>query len=991
MTRTPNPTHWAFQADDAAILRALETGAQADSLREFFGLDAYTDLTALAEQAAVVRAQRKLAKRGKPAPQVLILPGIMGSKIGRSRGKGRRGSVLWIDPLRIAAGQLTQLTLPRGASLAPLGVMLFTYAKLKLMLEIGGCEARFHAYDWRLDLNELGAQLAARIEREDTPLILVGHSMGGLVARAATALLPKRLVKRVILVGTPNGGTYAPVQALCGTYPAVRKIAVLDLKHSAEQLAKQVFSSFPGLYQLLPPRDRHAAVDVYDPRVWPKATSHPDAKLLARAEHARDPLAPPDERFRQIIGVAQETIVGIRKAEGGFGYELSTAGDGTVPIASARLPGVPAHYVAEIHGSLTNNAQVIHCIHELIRRGHSERLPTRWNKRALKRRLLTDKELRQQFEADIDWRKLDSAARERLMLQFSGNGAAKFQPKPRRKLELRIAYGNIADADGGALVLGIYRNVTPGGAAMAVDERLNGAVREFTARRMFSGETGQIFTVPAGTRRLRAKTVLFAGMGDFDQFNAETQVFVSENVVRTLAHTQVGDFTTVLFGTGSGIPIADAVANQLRGYLRALAAADPGYELKRITFCVYDRARLKQLRAALRGLKDGDVLAGVDATITETRLASRPQPAPARAAAAPAVAPAPPTAYLIVSQEAGEQRGEWCMRASLLSAGARAAVLSSRRNLKREAVDELLDDLHGGDFSERYLKNYGERLGRLLLHADMRDALLQARGSHLAIVHDAELSRLPWETLSIDTWTPALTAGVSRRYAAENLAVARWSESRRLGDTLEVLLVANPTQDLPGAQAEAQRLIQVFAGHENIRLHVVQGAQATRARLINDFRSGAYDVLHYAGHAHFDPNQPGHSGIFCAGGEILSGADLARLESLPALVFFNACESGRLRGAAPHRHGHLRRSLAVTDGLAEAFLRGGVANYLGTYWPVGDEAALAFSSALYAGIVAGDPLGVAVNRARSAVRRAHSCDWADYMHYGNHEFAIKGA
>jgi CHAT domain-containing protein len=170
---------------------------------------------------------------------------------------------------------------------------------------------------------------------------------------------------------------------------------------------------------------------------------------------------------------------------------------------------------------------------------------------------------------------------------------------------------------------------------------------------------------------------------------------------------------------------------------------------------------------------------------------------------------------------------------------------------------------------------------------------------------------------------------------------------------------------------------------------VVQGAQATRARLLNDFRSGAYDVLHYAGHAHFDPQQPGHSGIICAGGDTLSGADLARLESLPALVFFNACETGRLRGATPHRH--LRRSLAITDGLAEAFLRGGVANYLGTYWPVGDEAALAFSAALYARIVDGEPLGVAVYQARAAVRASRSCDWADYMHYGNHEFAIKGA
>ena len=1005
MKRVTADPNWAFQASDAAILRALEGGTHSDSLREFFGLDLYTDLSNLAEQAAALRAQRNQRRGAKPAQRVLILPGIMGSKLGTAQGAKARGGVLWIDPLRIAAGQLTRLALPRGAKLQPLGVLLFTYAKLKLMLDIGGCDAHFHAYDWRCDVSLLGAQLARRIEGEAAPPVLVAHSMGGLVARAALALLPRRAVRRLILVGTPHAGTYAAVQALCGSYPTVRKIAMLDLKHSPEFLARHVFSTFPGLYQLLPPRSRTAQVDVHDPRRWPRAT-RPDPALLARAEHVRDTLPPPDERFRQIAGFGQETIVGIGSAPGGFSYDLAVAGDGTVPLASALLPGVPAWYVAEIHGNLVGNAQVIHCIQDLIRTGRSARLPQQRPRTRGKQRHTDDRALRRQVHGKIHWRALDSAGRERLLLQFSGNPAPAIPPQPRRTLELCIAQGNIADARGDAIVLGIFRNVTPGGAAMAVDQRLDGAVQEFTARRMFSGETGQIFTLPAGTRRLRARTVLFAGMGDFDRFDVETQIFVSENVVRTLARARVADFSTVLLGTGSGISMAQAAGSQLRGYLRALAAADPDHQLRRISFCVRDRPRLPQLRAALRSalreLQTDELLAGFDITLRETHLppaprgAMRPEsrkpiPTPARASA-PAT-----TAYLILAQESaqdsaqesGRARGRAapCVRASLLTAGAKAVVFSSHRRVERAALDELLNDLRGSNFTAAQLRQYGERMGRLLLAPDLREALHATRTSHLAIVHDAELSQLPWETLRIGDWTPALTAGVSRRYAAENLSVARWSETRRLGETLELLLVADPTGDLPGARAEAQRLIQLFAGHPRIRLHVVQGNQATRARLMSDFRSGAYDVLHYAGHAHFDADQPGRSGIYCAGGEILCGADLARLESLPALVFFNACESGRLRAAPRHR---LRQSLLTVDGLAESFLRGGVANYLGTYWPVGDESALAFSSTLYSGVVAGTTLGAAVNRARDAVRRAHSCDWADYMHYGNHEFGIKG-
>ena len=75
-------------------------------------------------------------------------------------------------------------------------------------------------------------------------------------------------------------------------------------------------------------------------------------------------------------------------------------------------------------------------------------------------------------------------------------------------------------------------------------------------------------------------------------------------------------------------------------------------------------------------------------------------------------------------------------------------------------------------------------------------------------------------------------------------------------------------------------------------------------------------------------------------------------------------------------------------GIAEAFLSGGVANFLGTHWPVGDEAAAAFSRALYETLLHGDTLGAAVLAARRRVAAIPSIDWADYVHYGNAEFRL---
>jgi pimeloyl-ACP methyl ester carboxylesterase len=408
---------WAFHADDDAVLDALSSGRHAQSLREYFGTPAYAQLSVLA--AAAKRARKA---RG---PQVLILPGIMGSKIGDAprdaAGSARSGMrrcgafprVLWIDPLQIAAGRLTALTLPSGRALQAVGVLLFSYAKLKLQLELGGREARFHAYDWRLGLDELGAQLAARIVADGRPVILVAHSMGGLVARMAARMLPKRWVRRLIMLGTPNEGSFASVQALRGTYPFVRRMSRLDHRHSAEYLAAKVFSTFPGLYHMLPSRRLAGVeVDLFDPRDWPADGPTPSAGILGRVAAVRAGLAPADSRMVHIVGVNQDTVVGMRRTAAGFEYLMTRNGDGTVPLRLATLPKLKSYFVEELHGNLANNAQVIRAIVDLVRRGRTRQLPDRWRVRRGPVRHIDDVQLRTENGGKIDWGRLTSAERE---------------------------------------------------------------------------------------------------------------------------------------------------------------------------------------------------------------------------------------------------------------------------------------------------------------------------------------------------------------------------------------------------------------------------------------------------------------------------------------------------------------------------------------------------------------------------------------------------
>jgi pimeloyl-ACP methyl ester carboxylesterase len=318
---------------------------------------------------------------------------------------------VWIDPVSIAGGGLRALQLPAGRNLRPMGVLLYAYARLQLSLHAAGIGAELHAYDWRRGLDELGSALAERIRADGRPVVLVGHSMGGMVARMALALLPRRLVRKLVLLGTPNFGSYAPVQAFRGTYPFVRRVTLLDPAHTPEVLAAEVFNTFPGLYQLMPPRERLRGADLYRRSGWPASGPMPDFAQLARVADIRAGLAPPDARMVQILGVDRDTIIATRRRAAGFEYEMSLAGDGTVPVALAALPGIPSYYVAEWHADLANHPSVIAAVLDLVRRGRTRALRNDWRPRRGPSTTINDAALAAGDGPKIDWRKLSPAER----------------------------------------------------------------------------------------------------------------------------------------------------------------------------------------------------------------------------------------------------------------------------------------------------------------------------------------------------------------------------------------------------------------------------------------------------------------------------------------------------------------------------------------------------------------------------------------------------
>jgi hypothetical protein len=929
-------------------------------------LEADQELSRLARRAAGMRG----------GPRVLILPGIMGSTLGRPR-KGLLDDIKWFDPLEIAAGGLKKLALPGGRRYRPLGVLRFAYERLRLVLRIAGYDAAFHPYDWRLDLASNGRALAERLvgeRRQD--VILVGHSLGGLVARAALAQKGADRIARVIQLGAPNRGAFVAIQALRGTYPLIRRLAMLDLLHDADDIASRVLTTFPGLCELLPPASACKDFDPFDAAQWPMGPN-PAQGLLTNARRAIETLAPPDERFRLIAGFGQDTVLGVKRLSQRLEFGRGPAGDGTVPLALTHWPGMPAWYVEESHGSLPGNTDVGRAVIDLARGDTTEVLP-----HVLPRRrgvpTLWETDTRAPTPVKIAWSDLSERQQREFLHEFVAvaDPATSATPVARRggqarPVELAFVEGSITQSQASALVLGAFANVEPAGAALAVDTMLHGAISDLARRRAIGAAAGEIFVLPVGRRGLAAKLVVLAGLGDFGRYGPDVQRLAAANVTRTLALAGVGDFAMVLWGTASGADAADAARAQLEGVLTALSDLAPELRLRRITILSRNARRLSAARQVAEDL----LRLHPAAPLLRLQPARKAARKPARVIRPTAT----PLAWLFVQESAGQ------MHAALLGTAPKATALTATRRLDLRALEREHARLEPG-MPMAELEDFGERLADLLLPEEIVAALPEVKAAPLVVVHDSASAHWPWEALSIKGWAPAAEAGLSRRYAAEGMSVAKWREQRRRERGLNVLLVVNPTADLPGAIEEGERVAQMLTRLPGTGITVIRGGEATRARLLAEFRSGDYDAIHFAGHAFFDSAAPASSGILCAGGRVLSGGDLAAMDSVPALVFFNACESGRLRSAVKPL-----RQLDRSVGFAEAFLRGGVANFIGTWWPVSDAGATAFATLLYRELAGGSSIGVALNAARAAVRELPSSDWANYLHYGSFDFALKSS
>jgi hypothetical protein len=201
--------------------------------------------------APVARA-REAGQAARPA--LIVVPGLLGSHLahGNERVWLGQGTTGRLDRLAYVAGA-TPLQAD-GRIEGPGDELLRFLAETHQVIEF--------SYDWRAPLEQAAERLAevmmaASSERAKSqqPVRLLGLSVGGLVARAVQVSRPEvwaawqaQAGSRLLMLGTPNAGLWAPMQTLTGDESLGDMLATLSLPGQMPQL-RQWLAEMPGFMQ----------------------------------------------------------------------------------------------------------------------------------------------------------------------------------------------------------------------------------------------------------------------------------------------------------------------------------------------------------------------------------------------------------------------------------------------------------------------------------------------------------------------------------------------------------------------------------------------------------------------------------------------------------------------------------------------------------------------------------------------------------------------
>jgi pimeloyl-ACP methyl ester carboxylesterase len=661
----------AAEPDLFATLLARPSRDEERALRAYFGDARFERLHTMAVRSTGATRGSRVLKGN-----VVVLPGIMGSEL--SEYSGASSSCLWLNPARMVIGQLGRLRLSDEGrpefDVRASGVLKLFYGELILSLS-ERWNVRTFWFDWRRDMRDSAALLEERLRSwfpEDAPIHLVCHSMGGMIARTFIQAYPQRWKTmwdrdasrpgaqggRLLMLGTPNHGSFAALQVITGLERLVRWLARVDLRHSQTELLS-ILNTFVGTFQMLPsPRVMRELEPLYHAATYGDLRVSQARLDIAREHHERLAEVVDPQRMLYVAGYNRPTLHGlthVSRLRSESAYTATRAGDGRVPHSLGLLKDVPTWYVEAAHVALTLDGRVLGALEDLLTTGSTTRLsqtvplqergPRQDDAGA--RRELDQQRAALDQEVETLAQQLQARSTRGLAPPYLTRQEVRLQellassllgapeayvveeqpagPPPQRvRVELRVARGYIQSFDGNgtrglpvdALCVGHYLGVVPQRAERALDEALSRALldkqgraeqelqesdlllTQYSERGVLRGDLGQPFFLE--DPRSPGRLIVLAGMGVPGRFGMPELTVTARELFWSLSRMGKRHLATVLIGAGDGnLPVEEAVRAWVRGVQQVTAGVDLAL-LRRITFVEVDEAKAEALQRALR-------------------------------------------------------------------------------------------------------------------------------------------------------------------------------------------------------------------------------------------------------------------------------------------------------------------------------------------------------------------------------------------------------
>jgi len=308
---------------------------------------------------------------------VVFLPGIMGSELRHSETNKR----VWPPSLAALISKSVKAETLLDDNLIvtkPIESVTPFYSVYRSLLKdintcgytTDGIERRFipFAYDWRKANEESARALSDHLNQQENfdEIVLIGHSMGGLVLRF---LLESgdfndqpwfEKVSQLITLGTPHSGAAEALKQVAGL-SASPGLSAANVKALASD------SRYPSAYQLIAPSGNAMTLKAAISNRLPQAIDPFDQALVSRYELQPNNIEasrnfwsaldinkrPSGVNYFSFVGSAHKTITRLDWTGAELiDRESNDSGDGTVPISSSLNTFVPHSFSQKKHSAI---------------------------------------------------------------------------------------------------------------------------------------------------------------------------------------------------------------------------------------------------------------------------------------------------------------------------------------------------------------------------------------------------------------------------------------------------------------------------------------------------------------------------------------------------------------------------------------------------------------------------------------------------------------